>query len=922
MAGPRRGPSTAGSGPVRMKPPVGAPRLVGVNDRPRLLLIDGHSMAFRAFYALPAENFSTSTGQHTNAVYGFTSMLVNLLRDERPTHVGVTFDLSGGTFRSEAYPEYKATRSATPPEFAGQIQLIEQVLDAMGIVHASLTGYEGDDILATWTQQGDELGWESLVVSGDRDAFQLVDSNTTVLYPRKGVSDLVRMDAAAIEAKYGVPPQRYPELAALVGETSDNLPGVPGVGPKTAAKWLSAYGGLDELIGNAEQIKGKAGQSFREHLDDVRRNRRLNGLVRDLPLETAAEGLARRPIDREAVNELFDALEFRGLRDRVFATDEPDAPADADSVTITPVTPEPGALGGWLAEHARVGTGVEASGHWGAGTGDVSHLALAASDGEAARLDLGSLSADDDNALAAWLADPSATKVMHDAKGPMQAMSARGLELAGLVSDTQLAAYLLRPDQRRYELEELVGRHLGLTLDTGDGAPEQAQETLDFGDDPDERAGTAAMVRARAVGQLAPALDEALEETDQLGLLRELEMPLQKVLAAMERRGIGVDEGVFADLHDEFDATVQAAQAAAFEVIGREINLGSPKQLQGVLFDQLNMPRTKRTKSGYTTDAAALESLYLKTGHPFLKHLLAHRDSIKLRQIVDALAKSVGDDGRIHTTYLQTVAGTGRLSSTEPNLQNIPIRTPEGRRIRDGFVAAKGYEGLMSADYSQIEMRVMADASGDEALIEAFASGIDFHTVTASHVFGVPVESITPDQRSSVKQMNYGLAYGLSAYGLSSRLGVPVPTARELMEEYFKTFGAVRDYLADIVVQARKQGYTQTMMGRRRYLPDLNATNRQRREMAERMALNAPIQGTAADIIKVAMLAVEQALARAGLSSRMLLQIHDELVLEVAPGEREQVQDIVADAMTHAVELKVPLSVSFGYGRSWNDAAH
>ncbi|RLP11162.1 DNA polymerase I [Propionibacterium australiense] len=893
-----------------------------MNDRPRLLLIDGHSMAFRAFYALPAENFSTSTGQHTNAVYGFTSMLVNLLRDERPTHVGVTFDLSGSTFRSEAYPEYKATRSATPPEFAGQIQLIEQVLDAMGIVHASLAGYEGDDILATWTRQGDELGWESLVVSGDRDAFQLVDSNTTVLYPRKGVSELVWMDPAAIEAKYGVPPQRYPELAALVGETSDNLTGVPGVGPKTAAKWLGTYGGLDELIDQADQIKGKAGQSFREHLDDVRRNRRLNALVSDLPLEIDAEGLARRPVDREAVNELFDTLEFRGLRDRVFAVDGADAPASTDSVTIRPVRLAPDALGDWLAEHARAGAGIEASGHWGAGTGDVSHLALATVSGAAVRLEPGSLSPADDNALAAWLADPGAAKVMHDAKGPMLALAARGLELAGLVSDTQLAAYLLRPDQRRYELDELAGRHLGLSLEAGDDRPEQAQETLDFDGDSGERAEPAAMVRARAVAQLAPVLDEELAKTGQLGLLRDLELPLQKVLAVMERRGIGVDEDVFAELHDEFDAKVQAAQDAAFEAIGREINLGSPKQLQGVLFDQLDMPRTKRTKSGYTTDAAALESLYLKTQHPFLEHLLAHRDSIKLRQIVDALAKSVGDDGRIHTTYLQTVAGTGRLSSTEPNLQNIPIRTSEGRRIRDGFVAAPGYEALLSADYSQIEMRVMADASGDEALIEAFTSGIDFHTVTASHVFGVPAESITPEQRSSVKQMNYGLAYGLSAYGLSSRLGVPVPTAKELMAEYFKTFGAVREYLTDIVVQARKQGYTQTMMGRRRYLPDLNSTSRQRREMAERMALNAPIQGTAADIIKVAMLRVERALAEAGLSSRMLLQIHDELVLEVAPGEREQVQDIVSEAMVHAVELKVPLSVSFGYGRSWNDAAH
>lgn len=895
-----------------------------MNDRPRLLLIDGHSMAFRAFYALPAENFSTSTGQHTNAVYGFTSMLINLLRDEGPTHVGVTFDLPGGTFRSEDYAGYKATRSATPPEFAGQIELIGQVLDAMGIVHASLAGYEGDDILATWSSQGDALGWESLVVSGDRDAFQLIDANTTVLYPHRGVSELVRMDPAAVEAKYGVPPRRYPELAALVGETSDNLLGVPGVGPKTAAKWLAAYDGLANLIERADQVKGRAGQSLREHLDDVRRNRRLNALVDDLPLEIGVRGLARGPVDRKAVNRLFDALEFRTLRERMFTVLGADEGAGAgvpDAVGVDPVEPAAGALGAWLDGHARSGVvGVDATGHWGAGAGDVDALALAAPDGRAVRLEPGSLDAADDAALASWLADPGASKAVHDAKGPMIALAARGLGLDGLVSDTQLAAYLMRPDQRRYELAELVERHLGLALET-DGQ-EGAQAALDLDDGTGGTAGHAAMVRARAVGLLAPALDAELERTGQLGLLRELELPLQRVLATMEERGVAVDEDVLADLHDGFDARVRSAQSAAYAEIGREINLSSPKQLQSVLFEQLDMPRTKRTKSGWTTDAAALEGLYARTNHPFLAHLLAHRDAIKLRQIVDSLAKAVGDDGRIHTTYLQTVAGTGRLSSTEPNLQNIPIRTPEGRRIRDGFVAGRGYEALMSADYSQIEMRVMADVSGDEALIEAFASGVDFHTVTASHVFGVPVEEVTAAQRASVKQMNYGLAYGLSAYGLSSRLGVPVSEARALMDDYFTTFGSVRDYLSEVVERARSQGYTQTIMGRRRYLPDLNSSSRQRREMAERMALNAPIQGTAADIIKVAMLTVERALAESGLASRMLLQIHDELLLEIAPGEHERVEAIVSDAMEHAVELKVPLSVSFGYGRSWNDAAH
>ncbi len=894
-----------------------------MNENARLLLIDGHSMAFRAFFALPDENFSTSTGQHTNAVYGFTSMLINLLRDEHPSHVGVAFDAGPRTFRTASYGDYKATRAATPAEFAGQIDLIKQVLDVMGIAHAELPDYEGDDILATWSRQGDDRGWEGLVVSGDRDSFQLIDANTTVLYPHRGVSDLARMTPQAVQDKYGVPPERYPEVAALVGETSDNLPGVPGVGPKTAAKWLGQYDGLDNLLAHREEIRGKAGASLREHLDDVVRNRRLNRLVNDLPLELGVEDLARGEIDREAVHTLFDALEFRTLRERLFATfatgDEDQAQVGFD-LSIENVVPA--GLRRWLDAHRSSHLiGLQPWGHWGAGRGDITQLALATIEGPAVSLDLAELDPDDEQALADWLVDESARKAMHSAKGPLLALWARGLDLSGLVCDTELAAYLLRPDQRSYELADLALRHLGRELRAEGDGPTPVQAALDFGPG-DGQASRALVVQARAVAELAGALDTELDSTGQRRLLDEVELPLQRVLATMERRGVAIDLTVMQGLRADFDAKVSSAEQAAYAAIGRKINLGSPKQLQGVLFEDLAMPKTKRTKSGWTTDAEALEGLFAKTGHPFLEHLLVHRDAIKMRQIVDSLLKAVQDDGRIHTTYLQTVAGTGRISSTDPNLQNIPVRTLEGRRIRDAFVVGKGFEGLMSADYSQIEMRVMADVSGDQALIDAFTSGVDFHTVTASHVFKIAPEQVTAEQRSSVKQMNYGLAYGLSAYGLSTRLGVPVPEARALMDEYFTTFGGVRDYLSGLVEQARKQGYTQTALGRRRYLPDLNSGNRQRREMAERMALNAPIQGTAADIIKIAMMRVEDKIRQAGLSSQMLLQIHDELVIEVAPGEREKVEELVIDQMAHAVELKVPLDVSVGYGPSWNAAAH
>lgn len=888
---------------------------------PRLLLIDGHSVAYRAFFALPVENFSTSTGQHTNAVYGFTSMLINVLRDEQPTHLAVAFDVSRQTFRAEAYPDYKANRATSPEEFKGQVALVKEVLDALRVVHVELDGFEADDIIGTLSRQADEAGWHTLICTGDRDAMQLVNDTTTVLYPRKGVSDLARMTPAAVEEKYLVAPTRYPELAALVGETSDNLPGVPGVGPKTAAKWLTEHDGLTNLLAHADALRGKAGESLRARIDDVRRNRELNALVRTLELPVGLGELERQPWDREAVHTLFDSLEFRVLRERLLETLPPEQVEPEGGFELAGQVLEPDALAAWLDAHARELVGLSVQGWWRQGQGDVTGLALASLDGEAAWVRATELTPGDDAALSAWLADPARPKALHDAKGPLQALWSRGWQVAGLVSDTHLAAYLLRPDQRTYDLADLAVRHLRREL-SAEGtrvAEDDSQLALAF-EDPAE--GTDAMVRARAVAELAGVLDAELDAAGGASLLREVELPLQRTLAVVERDGIALDVGALEALWTDFDVEVRRAEQEAYDAIGKPINLGSPKQLQVVLFDELGMPKTRRTRTGYTTDADALEALFVKTEHPFLAALLRHRDQIRLRQTVEGLQKSVAADGRVHTTYLQTVAATGRLSSTDPNLQNIPIRTEAGRRIREAFVVGEGYESLMTADYSQIEMRIMAHDSGDEGLIEAFTSGEDFHTVMAARVFGVEPTAVDGGMRARIKAMNYGLAYGLSAFGLSGQLKISVSEAKGLMEEYFERFGHVRDYLTGVVADARRTGYTETVLGRRRYLPDLTSSNRQRREMAERMALNAPIQGSAADIIKVAMLDVESGLAQAGLRSRMLLQVHDELVLEVAPGEAVALEQLVRERMGNAVAMRVPLDVSVGVGRSWHEAAH
>ncbi len=894
-----------------------------VDDKPTLMLLDGNSLAFRAFYALPAENFKTKNGLTTNAVYGFTAMLINLLRDEAPTHIAAAFDVSRQTFRADRYPEYKANRSATPDEFRGQIEITKEVLGALGITVLAEAGFEADDIIATLATQADAAGYRVLVVTGDRDSLQLVNDSITVLYPRKGVSELTRFTPEAVVEKYGLTPAQYPDFAALRGDPSDNLPGIPGVGEKTAAKWIVEYGSLQALVDKVEEVRGKVGDALRANLSNVVLNRELTQLVREVPLAQTPDTLRLLPWDRDQIHRLFDDLEFRVLRDRLFDTLAAVEPEVDEGFDVRGGALEPGTVGDWLAAHARSGRrcGLAVAGSHAVYDGDATALGIAAADGEGAYVDTSTLTAEDDAVLAAWLADPAMPKALHEAKIARHDLAGRGWTLAGVTSDTALAAYLVRPGQRSFSLDDLSLRYLRREL-RAESAEQQQLSLLDDPEGIDDQAVQTLILRSRAVADLADALDEELARIDSSALLADMELPVQSALWAMENAGIAVDVDALDALQREFGDHIRAAADAAYAVIGKEINLGSPKQLQVVLFDELGMPKTKKTKTGYTTDADALQSLFDKTGHPFLEHLLAHRDATRLKVTVDGLLKSVAADGRIHTTFNQTIAATGRLSSTEPNLQNIPIRTEAGRRIRDAFVVGSGYAELMTADYSQIEMRIMAHLSGDAGLIEAFRTGEDLHSFVAARAFGVPIDEVTPELRRRVKAMSYGLAYGLSAYGLAAQLKISTEEAKEQMDSYFARFGGVRDYLLDVVEQARKDGYTSTVLGRRRYLPELDSSNRVVREGAERAALNAPIQGSAADIIKVAMIEVDRALREAGLASRMLLQVHDELLLEVAPGERDAVDALVRDKMGAAYPLEVALEVSVGYGRTWDAAAH
>ncbi|XRQ14165.1 DNA polymerase I [Actinomadura welshii] len=877
-----------------------------MTDRPRLLLLDGHSLAYRAFYALPVENFTTTSGQPTNVVYGFANMLANVLRDERPTHAAVAFDVSRTTLlRTEAFPEYKSTRSRSPEGFGGQLPILDELLAAMRLPALRAPGHEADDVIASLTTRAEAEGLRVLIVTGDRDVLQLVSDDVTVLYFYRTAAEMIRYTPEAVRDKYGLSPAQYPDFAALRGDPSDNLPGIPGIGEKTAAKWVREYGSLDALLDRAGEVKGKAGEKLRAAAASVRMNRRLTELVRDLDLPVEIADLRRRPYDLQAFTSLLDELEFRNasLRQRLFAADPGGGrPAAAEPLPMEGAEPGPGELAGWLRARATGLTGLAADYAWNRGAGDVLRIALATGDGHAAAFEPSALTAADERAFAAWLADPARPKALHDVKSLLRVFGERGWRVDGVATDTAMAAYLLLPGLAAYGIADLAGRHLG-RRPAGDGA-------------------AGLMLSARAVLDLAGRFGADLASTGMDAVLRDVELPLSDLLARAERTGVHVDAALLHDLERHFAAAMERAADEAAEIAGRRFNPGSTKQLQEVLFGELDLPRTKKIKSGYSTDLDALTWLATKTDNGLPQILLRHRDQARLRATVAGLIREIGADGRIHTTFQQTVAATGRLTSTEPNLQVIPVRTEEGRRIRRAFGPGAGFEALMTADYGQLELRVMAHLSQDPTLLAAFESGEDLHTTLAAQVFRTAPNAVTPGRRRKIKAMSYGLAYGLSAFGVARRLGIPVAEARPLMDAYFERLGGVRDYLDHVVAAARATGYTSTILGRRRYLPHLASDDRRRRETAERMALNAPVQGSAADIVKIAMLRVDEALTGAGLRSRLLLQVHDEIVLEVAPGERDAVEDIVRTGMTTAYPLSAGLEVSVGVGPDWDAAAH
>ncbi|MGN6204037.1 DNA polymerase I [Humibacter sp.] len=885
------------------------------SEKPTLLIIDGHSLAFRAFYALPVDSFTTRDGQHTNAIHGFLSMLLLLLQNERPSHLVVAFDVSRYSFRTKEYADYKGTRGTTPPEFSGQVPLLQEALAAMNIPTLEKDDFEADDILATLATQGAEQGYRVLIVSGDRDTIQLVDDDITLLYPNvRGVSELKRYDRQTVLDRYGIPPEKYPEIAALVGETSDNLPGIDKVGEKTAVKWILQYGDVQNLIDHADEIKGVVGQNLRDQKENALRNRRLNQLVRDVELPVGPADLARRPMNEQAVRDLFARLEFRTLLERVFKLIEGDG-SDTGAVTgaqigtvVAPEVREPvgDELRGWLVEASANGTrpiavqldlaGVVLAGV-GLSTDDASAYVPA---GENRSLD---------PELVAWLASDS-PKWFYDAKNQLKALDAAGVALGGLQCDARVAIWLVNPNRTPSGLADQVYEVLGEQMPQSDPA-QLVPEVEPVG----------AATEAWYVHRVAEAVSVALEESTR-GVLERIELPITGVLARMELNGVAMDTGILRSQREELTVRADGLAQAAYTEIGHEVNLGSPKQLQQVLFDELGMPKTRSTKTGYSTDAGSLADLQEMNPHPFLDLLLQHRDATKLKQIIETLEKSVGPDARIHTTYDQTGTSTGRISSNDPNLQNIPVRTEVGKQIRSAFIKGEGYETLLTADYSQIEMRIMAHLSEDAGLIEAFNAGEDLHRFVGARIFGVAPEDVTPIMRTKVKAMSYGLAYGLSAFGLSKQLRIETAEARQLMTDYFARFGAVRDYLRDVVEKARVDGYTETIFGRRRPFPDLTSTNRVIRDNAERAALNAPIQGSAADIMKIGMIGIDADIREQELRSRMLLQVHDELIFEVNAGEWDALAEIVSRRMSTAAQLRVPLTVQLGRGENWDAAAH
>ena len=870
-------------------------------------------MAFRAFYALPTEKFTTTTGQATNAIYGFLSMLATLLHDEQPTHVAVAFDVGRTTFRTEMFPDYKAQRDETPPEFISQIPILKNLLAALGITTIEKPNYEADDIIATLATTAQPLGFETLIVTGDRDSLQLVNNTTTVLYPMKGVSVMHRFTPQAVQDKYGLTPEQYPDFAALRGDPSDNLPSVPKVGEKTATKWIVQYGNLTNLLNNADTIKGVVGTNLRERIDQVKLNRQLTEMVKNLDLTHTPPELKLQPVNTETLTEDFNNLEFgttlrtkilkaRGVTVDTTAT-PPQTPTTVDTISVAK----------WLKQHPTEAMAVHITGRGTPATGDAESFAIIDQNHHAIAGNFADLNPKDDKALADYL-QSTQPKFLHDAKTTYHILAGRGITLGGIAHDTALAAYLLNPGQRTYDLKTTYQRHLHRTLEI----TETGQLSL-----LDITNTNTLITAAAAILELAATLPTKLATINELELYLDLELPLTTILAEMEATGIAVDIPTLEEQLDTFTNLVTQEETAARTIAGDpNLLLTSPKQLQVVLFETLGLPKTKKIKTGYSTAAKEIETLAANHPHEFLNHLLAHREYQKMKTTLEGLIKAVGDDGRIHTTFQQTMTSTGRLSSTDPNLQNIPIRTPAGKKIRSAFTVGTNYETLLTADYSQIEMRVMAHLSNDPGLITAYNNGEDLHNYVGAKVFDVPPSGVTPELRRKVKALSYGLVYGLSAFGLSQQLNIPAGEAKQIMENYFHRFGGVKHYLDTVVTQARKDGYTATLFDRRRYLPELTSTNRATRENAERAALNAPIQGTAADIIKIAMLRIHHELKKTNAKSRVLLQVHDELVVEIAPGELTTVKKLIEHEMDNAITLKVPLEVSTGHGSNWDAAAH
>ncbi len=892
--------------------------------REKILLLDGMSLAFRAFYALP-EDLQTTDGTHTNAVFGFTSMLIKLLQEQRPDYIACCFDLGAPLERTTEYADYKATRTEAPSTFAPQLPLIREVLKTMAIPIFELPGHEADDLIAYLAHYSEDRDLDVKIVTGDRDFFQCVNSRIKVLYNRRGITDIIEMDAKAVEARYGIPPSKYVDLKALEGDTSDNLPGVPGVGTKTAAKLIQKYGSAEAVVEHASEQTPKLAANLADHGEQVALNKKLSTLA-EVPLEGVdLDDMKMGGWDLDKLRELFISLEFRTLLERLMS-DLPEAAEGegeafelelrivSDAGPLSELADELSAAGDFSIDLIPMSL-----------RGGPRSVAFCWGDGKTAFVPCGARGLDGpelERVLGPVLADPHITVTAHGARGVIISLAAIGAHLDGLRLDTHVGAYLLDPGAPGYGLEEVARKYTGRELK----AVEPLEQEEDGGQGALELEGVSieadaeqASLRALAVAQLADAVQPELERLGMYELYRDIEHPLIPVLARLEQVGVKVDLDYLAEMARDLDKRIGALETECYELAGERINLGSPTQLRVLLYDRLGLKTTRRTKSGLSTDARALQQLVDK--HPFVPKLLEYRELSKLKNTyVDALPPLVDpNDGRLHTTFDQTVAATGRLSSTNPNLMNIPIRTELGAQIRRAFVAEEGHV-ILSVDYSQIELRVMAHLSEDPLLLEVFTTGEDVHAATASHVYGIDRSELRTKHRSVAKMVNYGLAYGMGAPGLAERLNVPVAEAQSVMDRYFERFGGVKRWLEEVVKQAYADGFTTTMFGRRRYLPELGSGNPRVRSIGERQALNAPIQGSAADIMKLAMIGVDQALEEEGLDTKMILTVHDELVFEVPHAELEAATQLVRKEMTGVAEMKVPLVVDVSSGLNWADA--